>query len=86
MVGVLRFHRVLRGAPGGQPTTERPCLPALLSEELRHTGAGAFLGSGAVGDDLAIGGQALEVSQDLGSRTRRLQTANDRFGRDPNRD
>src|SRR5207237_4831016 len=85
MVGVLGFHRVLRGPPPRQPTAQRPGLAALLSEELRHTGAGALVGSSAVGDDLAVGGEALEVPQDLGSRARGLENANERFGRDPNR-
>ena len=56
MVGMLGFHRILSGPPPRQPTAQRPGLPALLSEELRHTGAGALVGSSAVGDDLAVGG------------------------------
>ena len=78
MVGMLGLHRIPGCAPCRQPTAECPCLPALLSEKLRHTGAGAFVRSSAVSDDLAVGGQALEVPQDLRNRARRLQTADDR--------
>jgi hypothetical protein len=72
MVGVFRLHRVLGRAPRRQPTSKRPCLASLLSEKLRHTGAGTLLGSGAVGDDFAIGREALEVSGDLRDRPGRL--------------
>jgi hypothetical protein len=58
---MLTFHRISRCSPGGQPTTERPSLSSLLPEKLRHTGAGALVGSSAVGDDLPIVGQAAEV-------------------------
>src|ERR1700730_7172413 len=83
MVSMFRFHRILGGPPRRQATPQRPRLAALLSEKLRHTGACTFVGSGAVGDDLAVGGQGLEVSQDFGHRTGSLKATDDRFGRNP---
>jgi len=52
-IGVDRWITAL--APGGQATLKRAdALDALLPEEQRHTGAGGFVGSSTVEDDLAI--------------------------------
>src|SRR2546428_13023186 len=81
----LCFHWVFRPPPCRQPTTERPRLPSLLSEELRHTGAGGLLGSSAVGDDLPVRRYALEVLQDFRDRPSRLDRPDDWFGRESDR-
>lgn len=80
---VLAFHRVSGRPPCRETATQRPGLAPLLSKELRHTGAGTFLWSSAIGNDLPIRWQSAEVLKDLGGRSRRLKAANNRLGRDP---
>ena len=72
-------------SPGSQAAAQRPCLTTLLSKKLRHTGAGGFLWSSAVGDDLFVWRQAREESEDFGWRPSPLQRPNNRLGSDTDR-
>jgi len=57
---VTVVHRIPAFAPGFQATLQGADIrDAVFSEEQRHTGAGGFVWSSTVEDDLAIAGQAV---------------------------
>ena len=61
-IGFARGEREAELAPGGKAAGERAdAFDAALSEEQRHTGAGGFVGSSTVEDDVAVAGEQLRM-------------------------
>src|SRR5260370_41137161 len=59
-IGFARGEREAELAPRGKTAGERAdAFDAALSEKRRHTGAGGFVGSSAVEDDVAVAGEHL---------------------------
>src|SRR6266508_6364053 len=65
---LLRLRGVAGALPGGQAAGEGVGAVALVPQPLRHTGAGLFVRSGAVGDDRALAGQLAPAPVELGGR------------------
>src|SRR5579885_2682228 len=63
---LLRLDGIAGSPPGVEAARERMGVaPAVLEQHLRHTGAGALVGSGAVGDDGPTAGDLAQAALDL---------------------
>src|SRR5260370_20345243 len=61
-IGFARGEREAELAPRGKTAGERAdAFDAALSEKQRHTGAGGFVGSSTVEDDVAVAGEQLRM-------------------------
>lgn len=58
---LLFVHRIIGFLPGLESAVQWMCPEAFLLEDLRHTGAGMLVWSGAVGDDRAPFGDLTQV-------------------------